>query len=81
MSKTGYSKEELNNAYKNGFATGTIIQLKLLREQLLERKIDLEDTFRQSRHNSICNRISELNEVISAIENRVYELSPSDCDW
>ena len=81
MSKTGYSKEELNNAYKDGFAIGTIIQLKAFREQLLDRKIDLEDTYKQSGHHSIINRISELNTIISMIEQKVYELSPSDCDW
>ena len=81
MSKTGYSKEELNNAYKNGFETGAIIQLKMLREQLLERKTDFEITYKQSGHHSIINRISELNDIIYMIQQKVYELSPSDCDW
>lgn len=60
---------------------GQINELKDFRNKLLERIEDYEDTYKMSGHNSICNRISELNEVISMIEKRVYELSPSDCDW
>lgn len=60
---------------------GQIIELKDLRNKLLQRIEDYEDTYKMSGHSSICNRISELNEVISMIEQRVYELSPSDCDW
>ena len=60
---------------------GQIEELKALRKKLLERVEDYEDTFKMSGHNSICNRISELHEVISLIEERVYELSPCDCDW
>lgn len=60
---------------------GQIEELKRLRIQLLERVDDYEDTYRMSGHPSICNRISELHEVIGFIQERVYELSPSDCDW
>ena len=67
--------------YKDGVATGAIIQLKLLREQLIGRRYDLEVEFRMCGNYAICNRISELNDIISMIEKRVYELSPSDCDW
>lgn len=60
---------------------GQITELKDFRKKLLERIEDYEDTYKMSGHHAICNRISELNEVISMIEQRVYELSPSDCDW
>lgn len=60
---------------------GQITELKQFRLALLERIEEYEDTYKMSGHNSICNRISELNEVVSMIQARVYELSPSDCDW
>lgn len=78
---TGIRKEDLDDKYKEGFAAGTIIQLKLLREKLLERRFDLEDEFKMCGHSAICNRISELNDIIDIIEKRVFELSPNDCDW
>ena len=56
-------------------------ELKRLRKQLLERIEEYEDTYRMSGHNSICNRISELNEVVCLIEKRVEEVAPIECDW
>ena len=78
---TSITKEDLKRQYTQGFAEGVIIELKNFRKRLLERVEEYEDTYKMSGHNSICNRISELHEVISMIEKRVYELSPSDCDW
>ena len=85
LSKTGCStsitKEDLDASYKAGFAEGTITQLKLLREQLIERRDDFEIEFKMCGHNAICNRISELKDIIDIIEKRVFELNPSECDW
>ena len=85
ISKTGCSKSitkaDIDFAYKNGVAVGVISELKNFRRKLIERCEDLEVEYTISGHNAICNRISELHEIIFMVENRVYELSPEDCDW
>ena len=78
---TSITKSDLDAQYKNGFATGTIIILKQLREELCERRENLRAEYEMCEHNAICNRISELNDIIEIIEKKVYNLSPSDCDW
>lgn len=60
---------------------GGIAELKMLRNQLLERVEELESEYRMCGHHAICNRISETNDIISMIQNRVFEISPADCDW
>lgn len=61
--------------------TIVIETLKDVRKKLLERVDELEDVYRESGHNSICNRISQLYEDINLIEKEVKKISPIDCDW
>ena len=55
--------------------------LKDIRNKFLELVEELEDAYRESWHNSICNRISQLHEDINLIEKEVEKISPVDCDW
>lgn len=61
--------------------TIVIETLKDIRKKLLERVEELEDAYRESGHNSICNRISQVYEDINLIEKEVEKISPVDCDW
>lgn len=61
--------------------TIVIETLKDIRNKFLERVGELEDAYRESGHNSICNRISQLHEDINLIEKEVEKISPVDCDW
>lgn len=61
--------------------TIVIETLKDVRKKLLERVDELEDVYRESGHNSIYNRISQLYEDINLIEKEVEKISPIDCDW
>ena len=60
--------------------TIVIETLKDIRNKFLERVKELEDAYRESGHNSICNRISQLHEDIELIEKEVEKISPVDCD-
>lgn len=71
----------MENQYKEGVDVGAITELKNMRDKLLERAEDLKVEYTMCAHGAISNRITELYEVIEIIQNRVYELSPSDCDW
>lgn len=55
--------------------------LKDIRKKFLNRVEELENTYKESGHNSICNRISQLYEDINLIEKEVEKISPVDCDW
>lgn len=58
-----------------------IEELIHLRRKLIERADDLRIDYQMSGKQSICNRISELNEVIDILQKRCEEISPCDCDW
>lgn len=55
--------------------------LKELRKKFLRRVEDLEEGYRETGHNPICNRISQLREDINVIEEEIEKISPADCDW
>ena len=61
--------------------TIVIETLKDIRKKLSERVEELEDSYKESGHNSICNRISQVYEDINLIEKEVEKISPVDCDW
>lgn len=73
------------NGYEEGakdFEEKVIIDtLKSLRKDLMERSEKLREEHSQCGRNSICNQITELNEVISILQEKVYAISPVDCDW
>ncbi len=52
--------------------------LKELRNEFLQRVEELEDTYRECGHNSICNKISQLHEDINVIEKKIERISSDD---
>ena len=61
--------------------TVAIETLKTIRKDLLERIEELKEEYEESGQNAICNRIMELNEIVSMLQEKVYKISPVDCDW
>lgn len=51
-----------------------VIVLKELRNEFLQRIEELEDTYRECGHSSICNRISQLHEDLNSIDNKIKSI-------
>lgn len=60
---------------------GRIKALKELRNKLLARKNILDAAYIKKGNRLLEGKIIELTDIIQIIQDEVYKISPSDCDW